>query len=564
VSTIQRLGYPARTIVVFTALLVLAVHWFVQPFGKEWLWLSTVGVLIVALALVGWRTRRLSRAREQSAPILQALGTATVDIPLNLRTRMPLVLVTGDALASLFDHGGTADARLVFIGDGAIWLRVDGPQDLPQIALAMRQWRDGQPPDGVVLSVAPALHADTDALAQRLRVARQALADASRIVGARLPGYVAVYQRLTKLAPRDANLARQWHCVSAGTPLIDAQRFEDLIRSAEGNARSDLDGRYAAVHAGALASIIGWTQRAIFGTLTDPRQPATPWALFGAGWIDCGPASDAAKPWEQDVQLSTCVAPPSVDPTPAPWPLPQPLIEAMPRRVVVSPRVTAFAHAIGIAGLAAAAAFLGAGRHNAQLLDRVQADLNRYASITQNHDDARRDALRALVADRDELDRYARTGVPLRLSFGLYHGARLAPVLNTAIASYQPPPPPPAVVTLDSMSLFDSGKAQLKPGSTRALVEAVEMIKAHPGKRILIAGHTDNSGDAKSNLKLSNARAAALRDWLIEASGIPATQFAVQGYGDTRPIMDNETPDGRAKNRRVEITLVPDTSDNAN
>jgi outer membrane protein OmpA-like peptidoglycan-associated protein len=61
------------------------------------------------------------------------------------------------------------------------------------------------------------------------------------------------------------------------------------------------------------------------------------------------------------------------------------------------------------------------------------------------------------------------------------------------------------------------------------------------------------------NLKLSIARAGAVRDWLIEASGLPATQFAIQGYGDTRPIASNETSDGRARNRRVEITLVPDS-----
>jgi outer membrane protein OmpA-like peptidoglycan-associated protein len=86
------------------------------------------------------------------------------------------------------------------------------------------------------------------------------------------------------------------------------------------------------------------------------------------------------------------------------------------------------------------------------------------------------------------------------------------------------------------------------------------MIKSHPDKRILVAGYTDNAGNAESNLTLSSARAAALRDWLIDASGIPSTQFAIQGYGDTRPIADNDTAEGRAKNRRVEITLVPDTS----
>jgi len=84
------------------------------------------------------------------------------------------------------------------------------------------------------------------------------------------------------------------------------------------------------------------------------------------------------------------------------------------------------------------------------------------------------------------------------------------------------------------------------------------MIKAHPNKRILVAGYTDNVGDSASNLKLSLARATALRDWLIDASGIAATQFAIQGYGDTRPIASNDTDAGRAHNRRVEITLVPD------
>jgi outer membrane protein OmpA-like peptidoglycan-associated protein len=188
------------------------------------------------------------------------------------------------------------------------------------------------------------------------------------------------------------------------------------------------------------------------------------------------------------------------------------------------------------------------------------ADLGRYSMIPANHDAAKRDALQTLVADRNELERYARTGTPLPLSFGMYRGARLIPPLNDAIASYQPPPSPPAVVTLDSMSLFDSGKAQLKDGSTRVMVNALEMIKAHTDKRILVAGHTDNVGDPDSNLKLSTARAEAVRNWLIEASGIPATQFAIQGYGDTRPAADNHTEAGRAKNRRVEITLVPDAA----
>jgi outer membrane protein OmpA-like peptidoglycan-associated protein len=60
---------------------------------------------------------------------------------------------------------------------------------------------------------------------------------------------------------------------------------------------------------------------------------------------------------------------------------------------------------------------------------------------------------------------------------------------------------------------------------------------------------------------LSEARAAAVRDWLADASGISVTRFAIQGYGDTRPKVSNDTDAGRAQNRRVEITLVPDCRD---
>ncbi|MFK0376404.1 OmpA family protein [Pandoraea sp. NPDC090278] len=206
----------------------------------------------------------------------------------------------------------------------------------------------------------------------------------------------------------------------------------------------------------------------------------------------------------------------------------------------------------------AALAFWAVGKNNESLLQRVETHLQRYAAVEQAHAAEKRDALKTLVDDRDQIDRYDRLGVPLRLSFGLYHGAHLVPPLGRAIASYVPPAAPPAVITLDSMSLFDTGKASLKAGSTKRMVDAVEMIKAHPDKRVLVAGYADNVGSADFNLKLSNARAEAVRDWLAEASGIALTQFAIQGYGETRPIASNETDAGRTRNRRVEITLVPD------
>lgn len=550
----EGLGYPSRVMGAFAAALALAVIWLVLPLGPGVIWTLTIIVALVALALIAWRTHRLSRAREQSAHVLAALGAATTDIPVNLRTRMPLVLVTGDGLPALFDRN--SETRHAHVGEGGIWLRADRPQDLPRLAVAVRQWRDGRAPDGVVLSVAPAMHTGTDVLTQKLRVVRQAVADAARMLGTRLPGYVAVYQRLT--SGQVGLTTPEWYGVSSAARLTGVDRLEPLIRAAEDTAPRAPDDREAATRAAALASIMGWTQRVVLGALADRQLPATPWALFGAGWIDCGPATGPNGPWERDVELQTRVRRSTAAASPTPWPFPQPLIDAMPRRSWMSPRMAAQAHALALLACAAAVAFWGAAKNNETLMTRIGADLGRYSMIPADHDAAKRDALQALVADRDQLDRYARTGIPLRLSFGMYRGAPLMPALNDAIASYVPPSPPPAVVTLDSMSLFDSGRAQLKPGSNRAMVGALEMIRSHPDKRILVAGYTDNVGNSDSNMKLSKARAEAVRDWLIDASGIPATQFAIQGYGMTRPVANNDLPDGRARNRRVEITLVPD------
>lgn len=560
-----RLGYPFRTMAIFGAMLALAVLFLVVPVSRGLAWTIAVPVVLVALAAIALRTLQLNRAGEQSAHVLTALGATAADLPVSLRTRMRLVLVTGDSLPELFNRGGDEE-RLAHVGDGAIWLRVNNPRDLPRVGVAVKQWRDGRAPDGFVLSVAPASHASENALAQALRGARQAVSDTTRILGTKVPCYIAIYQRLTVAATANP----QWYGVSSASRLTDAPKevplgdgqhlFEAVIRAAETQTRQAGDNPVAAARAAALASVIGWTQRVVISPLIDRLQPATPWALFGMGWIDCGPASDTRSPWARDVSVRSGVMPAPMAGSPTPWPLPQPLIEATPRRLWVSPRLAALAHAIALLACTGALATWGLAKNNQALLTRIGADLGRFSMIPAEHDTVRRDALRALVADRDQIDRYARLGVPLRLSFGMYRGAAVVPVLNAAIASYQAPPPPPAVVTLDSMSLFDSGKAHLKPGSTRAMVGALEMIKAYPDKRILVAGYTDNVGNADGNLKLSMARAGAVRDWLVEAAGIPVTQFATQGYGDTRPIADNGTDVGRAKNRRVEIMLVPDTT----
>lgn len=113
----------------------------------------------------------------------------------------------------------------------------------------------------------------------------------------------------------------------------------------------------------------------------------------------------------------------------------------------------------------------------------------------------------------------------------------------------------PDPVRLDS--LFDAGRAELKSGSTKVLINALVGIKAQSGRLIVITGHTDATGDAEQNLQLSHARAGAVRDWMQRMGDIPDSCFAVQGVAASQPITRNDTESGRAANRRIDIRLVP-------
>ncbi|ENY6787220.1 OmpA family protein, partial [Providencia rettgeri] len=115
----------------------------------------------------------------------------------------------------------------------------------------------------------------------------------------------------------------------------------------------------------------------------------------------------------------------------------------------------------------------------------------------------------------------------------------------------------PEMVRLDSLSLFDVGQSTLKAGATKVLVDALLNIKAKPGWLIVVSGYTDNTGNPELNQKLSLKRAESVRDWMIETSDINPACFAVQGDGQNNPVADNQTAEGRAKNRRVEIRLIP-------
>jgi len=100
--------------------------------------------------------------------------------------------------------------------------------------------------------------------------------------------------------------------------------------------------------------------------------------------------------------------------------------------------------------------------------------------------------------------------------------------------------------------LFDTGKDTIKPESEPLLTEIVTLMKSNPGLKISVEGHTDNVGDPKMNQQLSQRRAESVMKWLVK-HGVEAGRLLTKGWGDTKPIADNRTDEGRAKNRRVEL-----------
>ncbi len=102
---------------------------------------------------------------------------------------------------------------------------------------------------------------------------------------------------------------------------------------------------------------------------------------------------------------------------------------------------------------------------------------------------------------------------------------------------------------------FETGSADLKKESTVELNKLVSLLKENQNLKIEISGHTDNVGGEKENLALSENRAKAVYDFLVNA-GIAATKLSYKGYGETRPISLNDTEEGRATNRRTEFTVI--------
>ena len=116
-------------------------------------------------------------------------------------------------------------------------------------------------------------------------------------------------------------------------------------------------------------------------------------------------------------------------------------------------------------------------------------------------------------------------------------------------------------INLQADLLFDFDKWSLRHEADAALRKAAEIIRKYPDSEVLVEGHTDGKGTEKYNQRLSERRAASVKDWLVKNGRIEPKRIVTKGWGMTKPIAANKKPDGsdnpegRQKNRRVEIVV---------
>ncbi|EOL8956422.1 OmpA family protein [Cronobacter dublinensis] len=417
----------------------------------------------------------------------------------------------------------------------------------------------------VMLAVVPEQHISGDDFTQHLRCWQRAVVRCRAAFGTLPPLWT-----VTWISPPVVCAQAEPVWFSTINPRSGIQVYQ----SGQGNVsltewilETGTDGRLSRLsHVLWLDSLLAWQNSAVNDLLSVRRGELPVMTPCVQGMCMVPVTGIAGNLWQQHITSVTALPPDAVVST-EPLPLPELLLPALPRRRGVSRRMLFWRYAGLLGGIFLALAMLASWVNNQRLIRNVGDHLALYHQLTGQPVAPKLRAQQRLRADGALLDDWARRGEPLRYRMGLYQGLRLIPPVEATVNDWAPPPPPPPVIKkiiqgpktlrLDSMSLFDTGKWALKPGSVKLLVNSLVGIKAKPGWLIVVAGHTDSTGDEQSNQVLSLKRAESVRDWMRDTGDVPESCFAVQGYGESRPVATNDTAEGRALNRRVEISLVP-------
>ncbi|EEF6878633.1 OmpA family protein [Enterobacter bugandensis] len=513
---------------------LLWLLWYFIPTGNVFNGLSTLLILVLA----GWYVFKNCRSEDPTSDV--TLPAAELPLP---DAQGPVVLVCGDMLDALFQGSPLRKTAQGW------WLRAGDVNRLTDVVRSIQTQFPRQVGQlSVMYRCLPDHHQDEAVLRSALKTLRQQCKQIKSLTGFTLP---------VVLSAEFSGPETPWIIVRGDKPIVcpvndSPQAFIDW-QQAENNILT----------LPAVSEAFSFIRNTLAEELEKPDRLTPPARAFSVAMRLGTVLPGTESVWADWLYTRTCLqffrkpgqtTPASLFPD-AVLPLLAPFASTVQggqrTRLLILLMWLCTLTALGISAL-----------NNRDLIRKVSTDLQRWNAIPMNHYRPKAESLAALKQDALLLERWQRQGEPLRYSLGYYPGQRLWLALQQAIDTWTPPPAPkpkpvPKIVRLDSMSLFDSGKSVLKPGSTKMLVNSLVGIKARPGWLIVVSGHTDNTGSVQLNQSLSLQRAEAVRNWMRDTGDVPESCFAVQGYGDSRPIASNDTPDGRAHNRRVEISLVP-------
>ncbi|VEH55794.1 OmpA family protein [Providencia rustigianii] len=477
----------------------------------------------------------------------------------------PVILVCGQSQTLFLDnqlHRETSQGWYIY---------VSAPTELAKLVTVLIEYAPsllGQ--ISLLYTVIPEQLTQQETFTQELLNWRRAIGESRQKTGTKLPFWVTVY--ISTPHQLDSTFRVDYEHTPWMTLLSHQSEFQ-----------VEQEGTMSAPYSSWLPAQIGhteqslqlslwfdllqsWLNQILIPQLTMPQAGApklipSAWAIQ---WIDI--SSQPNNLWQQFIQEKTSLPLALSTQVTDLLPLPDVMLRRLKHDISLS-RTERTVGAVGlIFGIFLIGALVGSYHHNQQLIRHIGEDTKRFLQLSDNPLAPKLTAYQQLQEDAAQLSRWEREGIPTAYSLALYQGERLLPYLHTLLGSWAPTQPKiipnapvlaPEMVTLDSLSLFDVGQYTLKTDATKVLVDALLNIKAKSGWLIVVSGYTDNTGNPELNQKLSLKRAESVRDWMIQTSDISPTCFAVQGYGQNNPVASNETSEGRAQNRRVEIRLIP-------
>ncbi|MBC8747642.1 outer membrane protein OmpA-like peptidoglycan-associated protein [Paraburkholderia sp. WC7.3d] len=542
-----------------------------------WIVVCVAGLIWVCLplALHPWWAVALSLV------VLTAVGAAVLltcgrsnatregqDVQRGTVRELPIVLVVGPHAGALFARDGQSST--LRRNDDAVWMPVRTPEALAGVmATVLESHR--RSPDAVLMPVVPDGECDDAVIRREFSSWKHELHASIGPKGFVLPCYIAIYAYLG--ANGDQGVKPVWF-----GDAIDISTMYPATGTARQHVqalRQQLDQAWLAVaqperasRAGLGHAVVDWLEDAALLSILSSLASTAPFSLRGLLLADIGHSPIRAGAWMRWLTGKTGLRLSLTTSKARPKPLSLPLLATVARneslRVSKSGWVrsqTVTLHAVAASAVVLMVSIGVSAWSNGGLVARVANGVEVGTHISTARADGEREE--SLHRRSAELARYASDSATTGLGWGLYRSDLLQVALERVSATWHSPsiaaPSPPSAVTIDNLALFDSGKATLKSEAEPRLKGVLDLIRANPDKRILIAGHTDNVGPGAANQKLSEARAQAIRDWLVNTALVTVTRFAIQGYGDTRPIAGNESSQGREMNRRVEISLIPDS-----